>query len=91
MTAKTGKPEKEKKGVTPKLTWTDRPGHTEPAGWGGMLVASGDQKNLYATTDRAILCFKIAADGTPVPAGQLAEKGIGEYISPRRTGSGSTP
>ncbi len=32
LDAKTGKPEK--KGVTPKLTWTDRPGHTEPAGWG---------------------------------------------------------
>lgn len=76
--AKTGKPFQ--KGTTPRLTWTDRPGHTESAGWGRMLVASVDQKNLYATTDRAILRFKIDADGKPVPAGQLAEKGIGEYI-----------
>ena len=39
-----------------------------------MLVASGDQKNIYVTTDRAVLRFKIEADGKPVPAGQLADK-----------------
>jgi len=76
--AKTGKPEE--KGITPKLTWTDRPGHTESAGWGRMLVPSVDQKSLYVATDRAILWFKIEADGRPVPAGQLAGKGIGEYV-----------
>jgi hypothetical protein len=78
LDAKTGKPERN--GVSPMLIWTDRPGHTESAGWGGMLVPSGDQKNLYVTTDRVILRFKIEADGTPVPAGQLAEKGVGQYI-----------
>jgi len=76
--AKTGKPEE--KGVTPMLAWTDRPGHTESAGWGRMLVPSVDQKSLYVATDRAILWFKIEADGRPVPAGQLAGKGIGEYV-----------
>ncbi len=76
--AKTGKPAE--KGISPMLIWTDRPGHTDSAGWGRMLVAAGDQSNLYVTTDRAILRFKIDVDGKPIPAGQLAEKGIGEYI-----------
>jgi outer membrane protein assembly factor BamB len=78
LDAKTGKPVK--KGVTPNLTWTDRPGHTDSVGWGRMLVASADPRNIYVTTDRVLLRFKIDADGRPVPAGQLAEKGIGEYI-----------
>ena len=45
-----------------------------------MLVASGDQKNLYVTTDRAVLRFKLEADGKPVPAGQLTDQAIGEYM-----------
>lgn len=76
--AKTGKPEE--KGVSPKLTWTDRPGHTENVSWARMLVASGDQKNIYVTTDRTLLRFQIEADGKPAPVGQLTEKAIGEYI-----------
>ena len=76
--AETGKPEE--KGITPKLTWTNRQGRTESAGWGGMLVSSGDQKNIYVTTDRAILRLRIEADGKPVPAGQLTDKGVGQYL-----------
>lgn len=68
------------KGISPSLTWTDRPGHTESAGWGRMLVSSRDRKNIYVTTDRTILRLKIEADGKPIPAGQLAGEGIGEYI-----------
>jgi hypothetical protein len=78
LDAKTGKAVE--KGVTPKLAWTDRPGHTEPVAWTKMLVSSSDGKSIYVTTERAILRFKIAADGEPVPAGQLTGDGIGEYI-----------
>ena len=74
----TGKPAV--KGVTEKLLWTDRPGHTESAGWGRMIVATSDQKNVYVTTDRTILKFDLEADGKPRPAGQFAGKGFGEYL-----------
>ena len=78
LDAKTGKPHE--KGVTPSITWSDRPRHTASPGWGRMLAAGGDGKSLYVATDSAVLRFKIEADGRPVPAGQFAEKGIGEYI-----------
>ncbi len=74
---KTGKPEQ--KGITEKLTWNDRPGHSESTFWGRIIVAGIESKIIYVTTDRAILSFTIDADGKPVPAGQLADKAIGEY------------
>jgi outer membrane protein assembly factor BamB len=74
----TGKPQD--KGISPKLTWTTRDGRTESAGWARSLTPGTDQKNIYVATDRVILRFKIESNGNPLAAGQLAEKGVGEYI-----------
>jgi hypothetical protein len=76
----TGKPIE--KGGTEKLMWTDRPGHTESVGWGRMLAAGADDKTLFLSTDRAILHFKIENEGAITLAGELGNKGLGEYIFP---------